>query len=62
MSTTLDELRKAASAANIDESAADLLAAQLEKAGLCVAKAPSKVKKNELKAGEATDEEEATTE
>ena len=53
MSETQDAIVKAANAANVDESAATRIAAELEKAGYVVTKAPAPVAQNELKTGEA---------
>jgi len=54
MSDTKAKLREAAQKVFIDESAANLIAEQLEKMGLHVTQNPNPVSPNELKSGETT--------
>ena len=53
-SDTKVKLREAAQKAFVDESAAHLIADELEKMGLHVTQNPNPVSPNELKSGEAT--------
>ena len=53
-SDTKVKLREAAQKVFIDESAANLIADELEKMGLHVTQNPNPVSPNELKSGEAT--------